>query len=75
MVPGGITPRNLLWALERVVKKCAEHGVTCSICGQAASTHEDLVKKLVKWGITSVSINPDTIDTTRNIVKKAEEEI
>jgi pyruvate,water dikinase len=66
---------SVLWALERVVKKCAEHGVTCSICGQAASTHEDLVKKLVRWGITSVSINPDTIDRTREIIHKAEEEI
>jgi pyruvate,water dikinase len=66
---------SVLWALERVVKKCGEAGITCSICGQAASTHEDLVRKLVKWGITSVSINPDTIDRTREIVKKAEEEM
>lgn len=66
---------SVLWALERVVKKCGDLGVTCSICGQAASTHEDLVKKLVSWGITSVSINPDTIDRTREIVKKAEEEL
>jgi pyruvate,water dikinase len=66
---------SVLWALERVVKKCGEVGITCSICGQAASTHEDLVKKLVKWGITSVSVNPDTIDRTREIVKKAEEEM
>jgi pyruvate,water dikinase len=66
---------SVLWALERVVKKCGEMGVTCSICGQAASTHEELVKKLVKWGITSVSVNPDTIDRTREIVKKAEGEM
>jgi pyruvate, water dikinase len=66
---------SVLWALERVVKKCGEAGITCSICGQAASTHEDLVKKLVKWGITSVSVNTDTIDRTREIVKKAEEEM
>ncbi len=64
---------SVLWALERVVRKCAEAGVTCSICGQAASTHEDLVKKLVRWGITSVSVNPDTIDRTREIVHKAEQ--
>lgn len=66
---------SVLWALERVVKKCGDSGITCSICGQAASTHEDLVKKLVKWGITSVSVNPDTIERTREIVKKAEEEL
>jgi pyruvate,water dikinase len=64
---------SVLWALEHVVKKCGEAGVTCSICGQAASNHEDLVQKLVKWGVTSVSINPDTIDRTREVIKKAEE--
>src|SRR5258706_1422225 len=69
-----MSPR-VLWPLERVVKKCAEAGVTCSICGQAASTHEDLVKKLVRWGITSVSVNPDTIDRTREIVQAAENDI
>lgn len=63
---------SVLWALERVIKKCAEAGVSCSICGQAPSTHEDLVKKLVKWGITAVSINPDAIDRTREIVAEAE---
>jgi pyruvate,water dikinase len=66
---------SVLWALERVVKKCGDAGITCSICGQAASTREDLVEKLVKWGITSVSVNADTIDRTREIVKKAEEEM
>jgi pyruvate,water dikinase len=66
---------SVLWALERVVRKCSEQGITCSICGQAASTHEDLVKKLVRWGITSVSVNPDTIDRTREIVHTAEADI
>jgi pyruvate,water dikinase len=65
----------VLWSLRRVVRKCQKMGVTCSICGQAASSYEDLVQKLVKWGITSVSINPDTVDRTREIVKKAEQEI
>jgi pyruvate,water dikinase len=65
----------VMWALRRVVKRCAKAGVTCSICGQAASQYEDLVQNLVRWGITSVSINPDAIDRTREIVKKAEEEV
>jgi pyruvate,water dikinase len=63
----------VLWALRRVIRRCARLGVTCSICGQAPSQYEDLVQKLVKWGITSVSINPDAVDRTREIVKKAEQ--
>jgi len=34
-----------------------------------------LVKKLVRWGITSVSINPDTINRVREVVAEAEKEI
>jgi len=60
------------WALEKIVKTCAKKKVTCSICGQAPSDYPDLTRKLVEWGITSVSINPDVIEKTRQIVHDAE---
>lgn len=65
----------VLWALKRVITKCADAGITSSICGQAPSEYEDLVKKLVRWGITSVSINPDSIDRVRGVIQEAEKEI
>jgi len=65
----------VLWALKRVITKCAEAGITSSICGQAPSEYEDLVKKLVRWGITSISINPDSIDRVRGVIQEAEKEI
>jgi pyruvate,water dikinase len=65
----------VLWALKRVITKCADAGITSSICGQAPSEYEDLVKKLVRWGITSISINPDSIDRVRGVIHEAEKEI
>jgi pyruvate,water dikinase len=65
----------VLWALERVIRKCSDAGITSSICGQAPSEYEDLVKKLVRWGITGISINPDSIDRVRGVVAEAEKEI
>lgn len=65
----------VLWALERVIKKCNDAGITSSICGQAPSEYDELVKKLVRWGVTSVSINPDSIDRVRGVVSEAEKEI
>lgn len=65
----------VLWALERVIKKCNEAGITSSICGQAPSEYDDLVRKLVRWGVTSVSINPDSIDRVRGVISEAEKEI
>lgn len=65
----------MLWCLEKIVKTCRKHKVTCSICGQAPSDFPDLVEKLVEWGITSVSVNPDVIEKTRYIVAQAEKKV
>lgn len=62
----------VLWAFEHIVKTCVKRGVTCSMCGQAPSDYPDLVEKLVSWGITSVSVNPDAIDHVRETVYQAE---
>jgi len=59
-------------ALERLVKTARERGVTSSICGQAPSDYPELTEKLVEWGITSISVNPDVIDKTREIIARAE---
>ncbi len=59
-------------ALERVIKVSRKMGVTSSICGQAPSVYPELTEKLVEWGITSVSISPDMIGTTREIIARAE---
>jgi pyruvate, water dikinase len=66
---------SVMWAFERVVKTCVEYGVTCSMCGQAASDYPDLVQKLVEWGITSVSVNSDAIDTVRGVIAHAEKHV
>lgn len=62
----------VMLSLEKLIKGCAKAGVTCSICGQAPSVYPDLTKKLVEWGITSVSVSPDMIDQTREIIADVE---
>jgi pyruvate,water dikinase len=59
-------------SLEKIVKTTKSMGVTCSICGQAPSFFPDLTEKLVEWGITSVSVSPDMIDQTREIIADVE---
>jgi pyruvate,water dikinase len=65
----------VLIALERLVKVSNSLGVTSSICGQAPSVYPELTEKLVEWGITSVSVSPDMIDQTREIIAKVEEKL
>jgi pyruvate,water dikinase len=62
----------VMLSIEKVVKTCKALGVTCSICGQAPSVYPEITQKLVEWGITSVSVSPDMIDVTRDIIAKAE---
>lgn len=65
----------VLWAFEHVIKTCVKRGVTSSMCGQAPSDYPDLIDKLVSWGITSVSVNPDAIDHVRETVYQAEKKL
>ncbi len=62
----------VLWALEKTITTCHKYRVTSSICGQAPSLHPELTEKLINWGITSVSVTPDMIDQTREIIARAE---
>ncbi|MDD4937647.1 MAG: phosphoenolpyruvate synthase [Candidatus Shapirobacteria bacterium] len=62
----------VLWSLKKLITKAKKRGILCSICGQAPSNYPELVEKLVKWGVTSISVSPDAIDATREIVAAAE---
>jgi pyruvate,water dikinase len=65
----------VMLSLERAVKVTKSMGITSSICGQAPSVYPELTKKLVEWGITSVSISPDMIDQTRKIIARVEQRL
>jgi pyruvate,water dikinase len=65
----------VLWALERLITTARDQGITASICGQAPSDYPDLTEKLVGWGITSISVNPDVIEKTREIIAEAEKKL
>ena len=59
-------------SIERTIKIASSMGITSSICGQAPSVYPEITEKLVSWGVTSVSVSPDMIDVTREIIASAE---
>jgi pyruvate,water dikinase len=59
-------------AIQTAVTTARRRGITASICGQAPSVYPEVTEKLVEWGITSVSVSPDMIDRTREIIATAE---
>ncbi|OGM32796.1 hypothetical protein A2803_05605 [Candidatus Woesebacteria bacterium RIFCSPHIGHO2_01_FULL_44_21] len=63
------------WALRRTIRICNKYKISSSICGQAPSTYEDLVERLVRYGITSISVNPDAIERVRDVIARTEADI
>ena len=65
----------VLWALEKIVKTARKYEVSVSVCGQAPSDYPDLVEKLIEWGVTSLSLNPDAVDRTRELIYQIEKKM
>ncbi|VVE47841.1 phosphoenolpyruvate synthase [Pandoraea aquatica] len=58
--------------LSRAIKACLAQGKYVGICGQGPSDHPDLAEWLVKEGIVSMSLNPDTVvETWQQLAKVA----
>ncbi|MEK9176655.1 MAG: putative PEP-binding protein, partial [Patescibacteria group bacterium] len=64
----------VLWAIEKVIKTAGKHGVTSSICGQAAS-YPEILDVAISSGVTSVSVAPDLISPVRTLISEKEERI
>lgn len=47
--------------LSMAIEACKKQGKYVGICGQGPSDHPDLAKWLMEQGISSVSLNPDTV--------------
>ncbi|MEM4021096.1 MAG: phosphoenolpyruvate synthase [Nitrososphaerota archaeon] len=69
--------RNLavLRAISHVIRVCRSYGVTTSVCGQAPSNYPEIVEFLVREGVTSISVNPDKVVETRELVAALERKI
>ncbi|HOP67029.1 MAG TPA: phosphoenolpyruvate synthase [Methanoregulaceae archaeon] len=64
----------VLALIDSAIRVCRDHGIECSICGQAGS-EPPMVKWLVEHGITSVSANIDAIAKIRETVARTEQGI
>ncbi len=59
-------------AISHLIREAHKQGVTVGICGQAPSVYPEFTEFLVREGIDSISLNPDTVIGTINMVASLE---
>ncbi len=62
-------------AMQILIEKAHENGVSVSICGQAPSVYPELTEFLVRVGIDSVSVNPDVVKATKKLIASIEQKL
>ena len=62
-------------AIRHLIEVAHKEGKTVSICGQAPSVYPEFCEFLIKSGIDSMSVNPDTVKFTKKLAAQIEQRI
>jgi pyruvate,water dikinase len=62
-------------AISHLIKVAHENGKPVSICGQGPSVYPEFTEFLVREGIDSVSLNPDTVIKTKTMIASVEQKL
>jgi len=71
---GGVDERNpaVLKLMEMAIEACRREGKYIGICGQAPSDFPEITEWLVRQGIESISLNPDSVLPMTQVVLNIE---
>ena len=61
------------WMIETVIARAHESGAKVGLCGQAPSNHPEFAQFLVRCGIDSISVTPDSFIPVKQNVAEAED--
>ncbi|HYK08297.1 MAG TPA: putative PEP-binding protein [Candidatus Eisenbacteria bacterium] len=63
-----------LWAYEHTIKVAHKHKIVSSYSGQKEGIAPSILEKLILWGVSSVSIFPESVDSIRQHISHFEKE-
>jgi pyruvate,water dikinase len=60
--------------ISSLIEKAHEHDCKVGICGQAPSDYPEFAKFLIRSGIDSISLNPDSVIGVKRLAAEVESE-
>jgi pyruvate,water dikinase len=57
---------------QRLIQQAKALGIPCSFCGQAAVEYPELIDSLVEWGITAISVEPESVPSAYQAIARSE---
>ncbi|MEH2288859.1 putative PEP-binding protein [Nostoc sp.] len=65
----------VMGAIAQLIQMAKSADIPCSICGQAPALYPEIIDKLVEWGITSISVEPEAVERTYQAIARAEQRL
>ncbi|MEC4982602.1 MAG: putative PEP-binding protein [Oscillatoria sp. PMC 1068.18] len=65
----------VLAAVKQFIDLANAQEIPCSICGQAPVLYPELIDSLVRWGITSISVEVEAVERTYQAIARAEQRL
>jgi pyruvate,water dikinase len=62
-------------ALRQILRTARELQIPCSVCGMAIVENPALIDDLVRWGVTTLSVDPEAVLSTREAIVRAEKRL
>ncbi len=62
-------------AIAQLIKMAQKANIPCSLCGQAPVLYPEIIDQLVRWGITSISVEPEAVERTYRAIARAEQKV
>ncbi|MBD2201463.1 phosphoenolpyruvate synthase [Calothrix sp. FACHB-1219] len=59
-------------AIAQLIEMSKDAGIPCTICGQAPVLYPEIIDRLVQWGITAISVEPEAVERTYHAIARAE---
>lgn len=59
-------------AFKQLIQQAKLLGIPCSICGQAVVQYPELIDSLVEWGVTAISVEPESVPAIYQAIARSE---